>query len=210
MGNIQKIGLFGGTFAPPHIGHIHAVQAILEHTELDRVIVMPAFMPPHKVKAKGDTPESRLEMCRAAFMIPGMERVEVSDFEIMKGGLSYTVLTLEHLAADDRRLYLICGTDMFLTLPNWYRSDRIFELADIICIPRTNDEAENERIERTAEEYREKYDTGVRIIFDQPIDISSTEIRRRIDGGEDYSELVPASVREIIKREGLYAEKSNT
>lgn len=210
MGNIQKIGLFGGTFAPPHIGHIHAVQAILEHTELDRVIVMPAFMPPHKVKAKGDTPESRLEMCRAAFTIPGMERVEVSDFEIMKGGLSYTVLTLEHLAADDRRLYLICGTDMFLTLPNWYRSDRIFELADIICIPRTNDVAENERIERTAEEYREKYDTGVRIIFDQPIDISSTEIRRRIDGGEDYSELVPASIREIIKREGLYAEKSNT
>lgn len=210
MGKIQKIGLFGGTFAPPHIGHIHAVQTILEHTELDRVIVMPAFMPPHKVKAKGDTPQSRLEMCQAAFSGLGTGRVEVSDYEIKNGGLSYTVLTLEHLKSDDRQLYLICGTDMFLTLPNWYKSGRIFELANIICIPRTNDAVENERLDLVANEYREKYCTGVNIIFDHPVDISSTEIRRRIDEGADYSDLVPESVRIIIRREGLYAEKNNT
>ena len=121
---MEKLGLYGGTFAPPHYGHIHAVKTFLEEVSLDRVLIMPTYQPPHKAKAAGDTPEVRLEMCRAAFGdIPG---AEVSDYEIRKADVSYTVQTLEHLAAPDREIYLLCGTDMFLTLDRWYRAAEIF------------------------------------------------------------------------------------
>ena len=142
MENCRKIrtGLFGGTFAPPHLGHVHAVETILRSAGLDEVIVMPTATPPHKIRSGGDTPEQRLEMCRAAFEF--LEGVWVSDFEIMKGGVSYTVQTLEHFAETEpeREIHLICGTDMFLTLDKWYRAADIFRLAKMICIPRDDTE----------------------------------------------------------------------
>ena len=101
---MEKIGLYGGTFAPPHLGHVHAARAFLRAIPVDRLLVMPTFQPPHKAKAAGDTPEVRLEMCRAAFAgIPG---VEVSDYEITKADVSYTVQTLRHLTAENREIYL--------------------------------------------------------------------------------------------------------
>lgn len=199
-----KTGLFGGTFAPPHLGHIHAVEAILSQTELDEVIVMPTAVPPHKQKKGDDTPELRLEMCRAAF--GDMQSVTVSEYEIMRGGVSYTVNTLEHLTSCEpwRELYLVCGTDMFLTLDKWYRADEIFRLAHILCIPR--DETEHTVLEERRREYEERYGAEARILDVCPMDISSTEVRGRIERGEDTTELLPPAVDLIIKREGLYGD----
>ena len=109
----ERIGLFGGTFAPPHMGHVKAVKSLLRHVRLDKVLIMPTAIPPHKVKVKGDTPETRLEMCRAAF--GGIEKAEISTYEIDKGGLSYSVDTLEHLTKEGRRIFMLCGGDMFKT-----------------------------------------------------------------------------------------------
>ena len=197
-----RTGLFGGTFAPPHLGHVHAVETILCHAGLDEILVMPTAVPPHKVKAKGDTPELRLEMCRAAF--GGLGRVTVSDYEIKKGGISYTVQTLEHFAENEpeREIHLVCGTDMFLTLDKWFRAADIFRLAKIICIPR--DRTELAVLTEKQAEYAENYHAETQILDVEPIDMSSTEIRRRIESGESLDAFLPDAVTEIIKREGLY------
>lgn len=197
-----RTGLFGGTFAPPHFGHVHAVKTILNHADLDEILVMPTAVPPHKAKAKGDTPELRLAMCHAAF--GGLEHVAVSDYEIRKGGVSYTVQTLEHFAETepDREITLICGTDMFLTLDKWFRAEDIFRLSKILCIPR--DDTDLGILEERRTFYREAYHARADILSVEPIDLSSTEIRRRIENGEDLTEVLPQSVIEIIQREKLY------
>lgn len=204
MEDAKKIrtGLFGGTFAPPHLGHVHAVEVILERMNFDEILVMPTAVPPHKVKAKGDTPELRLEMCRAAF--GGLNRVTVSDYEIKKGGVSYTVQTLEHFAEaePEREMYLICGTDMFLTLDQWFRAEQIFRLAKIVCIPR--DGTDLDVLAQKRAHYLETYHAEAEILASEPIDMSSTEIRRRIETGEDLADCLPAAVIDIIKREKLY------
>ncbi|MBQ2277486.1 MAG: nicotinate (nicotinamide) nucleotide adenylyltransferase [Clostridia bacterium] len=204
MENCRKIrtGLFGGTFAPPHLGHVHAVETILRSAGLDEIIVMPTATPPHKIRSGGDTPEQRLEMCRAAFEV--LEGVRVSDFEIMKGGVSYTVQTLEHFAETEpeREIHLICGTDMFLTLDKWYRAADIFRLAKMICIPR--DDTELEVLTEKQAEYLEQYHADTRILAAEPVDMSSTVVRSRIMHGEDLTGCVPAAVIEIIERENLY------
>ena len=198
----ERIGLFGGTFAPPHIGHVKAVKSLLRHVRLDKVLIMPTAIPPHKVKVKGDTPETRLEMCRAAF--GGIEKAEISTYEIDKGGLSYSVDTLEHLTTEGRRIFMLCGGDMFKTLPTWYKAERIFELATIVALPRC--ESEYDELAALVPEYKEKYNAKVRLIRTNPYEISSTEIREMIKNGEDLSKILPAGVIEIIEREKLYID----
>jgi len=199
----EKIALFGGTFAPPHFGHVHAVQTLLENIDVDRIIIMPTFMPPHKVKVKGDTPELRFEMCRAAF--GEIDKVYVSTYEIEKGGVSYTVHTLEHLTEQyDADIYLLCGTDMFLTLDSWFKAERIFELAKIVCIPRYSESTD--LINTKKNEYEVKFGAEVRIIGSDPFELSSTDIRRMISENEDLSQALPCGVTDIIRREKLYNE----
>ena len=103
---MEKIGLYGGTFGPPHLGHVYAAKTFLREVAPDRLLIMPAGIPPHKEKAAGDTPELRLAMCRAAF--GDLPHTEISDYEIRKPGKSYTVETLEHLAAPGREITMLC------------------------------------------------------------------------------------------------------
>ena len=196
----ERIGLFGGTFAPPHCGHVRAVKMMLSHVELDKLLIMPTAIPPHKVKAKGDTPEVRLEMCRAAF--GGMDKVEVSTYETDKGGLSYTVDTLEHLSAENRTIFMLTGGDMFKSLPRWYKAERIFDLATIVCIPRY--EGELDELNALADEFKKKFGANIQIIGTNPYEISSTVIRKMTQKGESLENIVPAGVEYIIKRENLY------
>ena len=197
---MEKLGLYGGTFAPPHYGHIHAVKTFLEEVSLDRVLIMPTYQPPHKAKAAGDTPEVRLEMCRAAFgEIPG---VQVSDYEIRKANVSYTVQTLEYLASPDREIYLLCGTDMFLTLDRWYRAEEIFRLAKMVCISRT-DEKEKEILEASVRYSRQFGQEGI-FLKAPPLVLSSSGVREAIRVGEELTDYVPAAVEAIIRRDRLY------
>ncbi|MBQ2545739.1 MAG: nicotinate (nicotinamide) nucleotide adenylyltransferase [Clostridia bacterium] len=198
----ERLGLFGGTFAPPHRGHVRALEAFLRVVRPDRTLVMPTGIPPHKSKAEGDTPEARLEMCRAAFgAIPG---VEISDYEINKDGPSYTVETLRYLEAPGREIFLLCGSDMFLTLDRWYQAAEIFRRAIIVTLAR---EADPDGRMRTAKEKYEA-DFGARVILigEEPFELSSTEVRRAIRAGEDLSPCLPDGVAEIIRREKLYQE----
>lgn len=197
---MEKIGLYGGTFAPPHLGHVHAARAFLRAIPVDRLLVMPTFQPPHKVKASGDTPEVRLEMCRAAFgNIPG---VEVSDYEITKADVSYTVQTLRYLTAENREIYMLCGTDMFLTLEKWYQAEEIFRLAKIVCMSRTTEK--KQEIAETHARYRQKFGQDCILLKENPLEVSSTKIREAIRKGQSLAAYVPAEVEAILRRDGLY------
>ena len=201
---MERIGLYGGTFAPPHLGHVHAAKVFLASVPLDRLLIMPAGSPPHKTKAAGDTPESRLAMCRAAF--GNLPQTDVSDYEIRKPGKSYTVETLEALTRPGREITMLCGTDMFLTLDKWHRAPDIFRLCTIACMAR--DTEADAQIHEMAERYRCDYAAGIVLLPGEPLVLSSSEIREGLRSGADMRAYLPSGVWEICRREGLYQSEN--
>ena len=199
---IIRIGIYGGTFSPPHNGHVAALKAFMRQMKLDYAYVIPAAAPPHKEIDKNDSPAHRLEMCRKAF--GNIEGVVVSDIEIRRGGKSYTVDTLRELKADNNRLFLLCGTDMIMTLGQWYLAPEIFKLCYPIYIRREKDKFLDELIMLKLKEYTDKYNAVVRKIVCEPIELSSTEIRADVKAGRDISAKVPLAVAEYIYKKGLY------
>ena len=199
-----RVGIYGGAFAPIHIGHVAAAKAFMEQMWLDVLFVIPTGISPHKQMSAGASNADRLEMCRRAFA--GIEGVIVSDIEIRREGASYTVDTLRELADDDRRLFMLCGTDMILTLDSWHEPDEIFRLAYPVYIRRESDESLDERLIEKVTEYRNKYGKNVVKIKAPAIEVSSSDIRKRIADGEDFSSLVPEAVADYIKEKGLYKQ----
>lgn len=193
--------MFGGTFAPPHLGHLHAAKTFLQEVSLDELIIMPTFLPPHKQKMGRDTPELRLKMCECTF--GDLPNTFVSDYEIRREGVSYTIDTLEYLHnCSEREVFLLCGTDMFLTLDTWYRAEDIFRLCEVVCMPRFDGTMDDAWLKR--EVYREKYGRDSIFLSEAPLVISSTEIREKIRLRNDLSDFLSQEVIEIIKNEGLY------
>ena len=199
---MTRIGIFGGTFSPPHNGHIAAARAFMEQMWLDILYVIPTALPPHKEADSLVSAQHRLEMCRLAFS--GMEGVYVSDMEIQRGGRSYTVETLRELAGDDRRLFFLCGTDMMLTLDQWREPDEIFRLCYPVYIRRESDEALGEQIVKKIAEYNEKFGKVVRRIVTDPIELSSTRVRQSIQEGSLSENMLPAAVEKYISDNHLY------
>ncbi len=199
---MTRIGIYGGTFSPPHKGHVAAARAFMEQMELDFLYVIPTALPPHKEMETPVSAQHRLNMTRLAFM--GIEGVYVSDMEIQRGGKSYTVDTLRTLSGTDRRLFLLCGTDMMLTLDEWREPDELFRLCYPTYVRREKDPLLDARIVKKIALYREKYGKVVRRILVDPIEISSGEIRRRIRSGESLSDAVPPMVEKYIRDNHLY------
>ena len=202
----MKLGIYGGTFGPVHLGHIRAAHAFLDACSLDRLYILPTAIPPHKAASQADTPEDRLQMLKLAFSESEYadERIIISDYEQVRGGKSYSILTLEHFARESDDITMLCGTDMFLTLERWYRGEDILRMADICCLCRDDDPASREKIVHTAAHYRETYGTTVCLPTFEPLIISSTEIRARIAEGRSTDGLLPSSVRRYIDEHTLY------
>ena len=194
-----RIGIFGGTFSPPHNGHVESAKAFKRELSLDRLIIIPTNVPPHK-QHQTCPPLHRLEMTRLAFS--SIEGCEISDYEINTPGKSYTANTLSHFYNGEDELFFLCGTDMFLTLHSWYKPEIICSLAGIVLVRRDN-ETEDSILET---DRRLKRELGARTFFleNKVLDISSTQIRSLVASGKDPSHLVPASVAEYIKANGLY------
>ena len=199
---MTRIGIYGGTFSPPHNGHINAARAFMEQMWLDFLYVIPTATPPHKEMKTQVSVEHRLEMCRLAF--EGMEGVYVSDIEARRGGKSYTVDTLRELWGEDRRLFLLCGTDMMLTLDQWRAPEEIFRLCYPVYIRRESDPSLDQKIIQKISDYHQKYGQVVRRIVTDPIELSSDSIRARLEAGESISHLVPAAVETYIADNHLY------
>lgn len=197
-----RVGIYGGAFAPIHIGHVEAAKAFIREMWLDVLFVIPTGTSPHKQMSGGAGDSDRLEMCKRAF--EGVEGVIVSDMEIRRQGKSYTVDTLRELTAPDRRLFLLCGTDMILTLDKWREPDEIFKLAYPVYIRREADERLDKELIAKVSGYRDKYGKNVVRIPAPAIEVSSSQVREKIRRGEDISKLVPPAVADYIKEKGLY------
>ena len=204
----MKIGIYGGTFNPPHLGHLTAARAVFEMLNLDQLLLVPAGMPPHKeLPAGSPTPEQRLEMTRLAGEQLGLgDRVRTLDIEVYRQGKSFTADTLAQLKAQqpEDELWLLMGTDMFLTLQAWHEPEKILSLAGIAAFGRT--EEDTEELFSAQREYLYRTYPQARLFtltIPGVIDISSTELREKLAQGKGMNLLAPA-VYGYILREGLY------
>ena len=204
----MKIGIYGGTFNPPHLGHVTAARAVFELLKLDKLLLVPAGLPPHKdLPAGSPTAEQRLEMTRLAADQLGLgDKVEVLDLELQRAGKSFTSDTLEELKVryPGAELWLLMGTDMFLTLQAWHEPEKILSLAGIAAFGRT--EEDTEELFSAQREYLYKTYPQARIFtltIPGVIDVSSTELREKLAKGQGANLLAPA-VYGYILREGLY------
>ena len=200
--DMLRVGIYGGTFAPIHNGHVSAAKAFMEQMKLDYLFVIPSYLPPHKQIDEADDPLLRLKMCELAF--EGIDGVVISDVEIRRGGKSYTYDTVKELMRPDTRLFLLLGTDMVLTFDKWYRSEDLFKMCYPVYVRREKDPLITNRIVSKITEYYEKYGVMIRKIVTEPFEVSSTEIRAAIKDGRDISHLVPKKVADFICERGLY------
>ncbi len=202
MTDKKRVAIFGGTFNPPHIAHVMAAERFFEKIKPDILYIIPAGIPPHKEYAGSVTAQERLEMCSLAF--GHIENVQISDLEIKREGRSYTYLTLQELASEDRDLYLLCGTDMFLTLDEWKNPEIIFNLATICVIRRENDPSNILLIKNKSAEFVDKFNARIIEIPTDVIEISSSELRD-ISARENFTRnYLPSTVDTYIRERNLY------
>lgn len=204
----MKIGIYGGTFNPPHLGHLQAAQAVFELLKLDKLLLIPAGIPPHKKLPEGcPTAEQRLEMTRLAGDQLGLgKQVETLDLEIRREGKSYTSDTLAELRRrfPDDELWLLMGTDMFLSLHAWHDPAEIFAQAGIAAFGRTEEDTEELFSAQRKMLYRNYPDARIfTLTIPGVIDVSSTELREKLLKGEGNN-LLPPAVYGYILREKLY------
>lgn len=189
----MKLGILGGTFDPPHTGHLVLAERAREQLGLGKVLWVPAGEPWRKPDRRVTPGEQRAEM--VALAIEGNEAFELSLLEIERAGPSFSVDTLEalHERSPGDELVFIIGRDALLDMPNWRRPERLVELATLAIAPREGQDAIDAPLRARVE------------AIDMPrIDISATELRRRATEGRSLRYLVPDGVRQYILQHGLY------
>jgi nicotinate-nucleotide adenylyltransferase len=192
---MSKVGIFGGTFDPIHLGHLITAQSVRELRHLDKIIFIPAFISPHKTDAKVSSPEDRLNMIRLA--IDGISFFEYSDIEIKKGGVSYTVDTLMELKKIYDELEIIIGYDNIFTFHSWKEPDEIIKLAKVIVLKRKSSHPP---------QFEDKYYHQASFVQTRGIEISATDIRERVKHSMPINFLVPPEVMKYIYKHKLYIE----
>ena len=201
----MKLGILGGTFNPPHLGHVRAAEAAVKTLGLDVLYVIPAGIPPHKeLPANSAGPDQRLEMARLAFReILGMQAL---DWELRRPGRSYTSDTVDHLLKvhPGDELWLLCGTDMFETLPKWHRGRWLMENLLFAAYPRKI--GEEAKIDALAEAYRREFGSRIERIPLKPLEVSSTQLRSLLPEGKG-AELLPLQVYGYILKHRLYGAR---
>lgn len=196
---MKKIGIYGGSFSPPHNGHIGAAKQFIKELSLDELLIMPSHISPHKITDSTLTSRHRYEMAKLAFA--DIPNVTVSDYEIEKGDVSYTAQTLTHFAKEGE-LYFLCGTDMFLTLSKWYRPDIIFQKAVIVLASR--EEGKEEAVALAKEHYEKDFSARIVTLHNKVLPLSSTEVRQALRENRDVSALIPPQVEVYIREKRLY------
>lgn len=195
---MARVGIFGGAFNPPHLGHLLLAQEALTQLGLERVILMPACEPPHKDIPQDPGADERLKLCVLA--TDDDPRLDVSDIELRRGGTSYTVETLRELreTAPDDELTLILGGDAAQGLPAWREPEEILSLARIAV-------AERDGIGHQAVMAAlAGFDAEIDFFEMVRVDVSSSMVRERLAADEPVRYLIPDAVREEIERHGWY------
>jgi nicotinate-nucleotide adenylyltransferase len=215
----RKIGIFGGTFDPIHIGHLRSVEETADRLHLDRIFLIPSARPPHKRRAGMTSFRDRLKMTQLA--VEDNKLIDVLDIEGKRSGPSYTVDTLENLRNEmgsSVNFFFLLGMDAFLDIESWHRYDRLLKLAGFVVFSRSDNREEKfrELAEKLAVSVATPADTSsngtrhsVIRIRTTLIDISSTEIRRLTNQGRSIRYLVPEPIRHYILKRGLYLDESS-
>jgi nicotinate-nucleotide adenylyltransferase len=188
-----KLGVFGGTFDPVHIGHLSVAVEVRHELALDRVLLVVANVPWQKADDRRLTPaEDRFAVAAAA--VEGLEGIEASRIEIDRGGESYTVDTLEALRAEGHELFLIVGTDVAGSLRTWVRHEHLPGLATLVVVERPG-----------AADGPDPDPWRVRRVAVPHLDVSSSDLRSRVADGRPLDVLVPPGALHVIRERGLYA-----
>lgn len=198
----MKIGVFGGTFNPPHLAHLNIAEDFSRRLNFDKLIIIPTYQPPHKQAQSLADGEDRLEMCRLLF---DAENTEISDMEIRRQGKSYTYDTLCQLEEKypEAELYLIIGSDMLLSFHKWYRYEDILRKCTLCVLTREND-IDNAHMKAYAIETLGLGEGNIVFSSLEPTVLSSTRIREMVARGEDVSTLTGEKVWAYIKEKRLY------
>jgi nicotinate-nucleotide adenylyltransferase len=213
---LARIAVLGGSFNPVHYGHLLLADDVLERLGLARVLFVPAAVPPHKPAAQLAPAADRLEMVRVA--IAGHPRFAVSDLELRRTGLSYTVDTLQALATGGDTLFLVIGSETFLDLLAWREPRRVASLARLVVIPRAGsafdpESAAAQKVLREigveggfvhADAGQEVPARGVLIVHAASLPLSASELRQRVREGRSLAFRMPPAVIEYIRTRGLY------
>ncbi|MCM3637344.1 nicotinate-nucleotide adenylyltransferase [Sporosarcina luteola] len=187
---MKKVGLLGGTFNPPHIGHLIMANEVKHALQLDEVRLMPTSIPPHKADPSDATPNQRLSMVELA--VSGIPGLSASSFEVDRGGISYTFDTIKALKEQepDTDFHFIIGGDMIDMLPNWYKIDELMKIVKFVGVGRPGTEG--------------KTHYPIAMVQIPEIDLSSTLIRNRLQTGGTIQFLVPEKIGTYIRQEELY------
>ena len=197
----MHIGLLGGTFNPIHNAHVQMARIARDEAALDTVLLTVAADPPHK-RVDGEVPaQERYRLTQIA--VSGEERIVPSDLEILRGGKSYTLLTLQELGKlyPGAQISIVLGSDMLADLPNWYHPEEVLALADVLCVPRIG---RNENDAETARMLAERYSARIRILSAKADMISSTEIRKKLFDGSPVEGLMPDAAEQAAYEGGEY------
>jgi len=190
---VAGLGIFGGTFDPPHLGHFRAASVALEALELDELLWVVAYEPYQREAGPEASAADRLAMVEAA--CSAQEQFRASDIEVLRGGPSYSVDTVRALAEADphRRLVLIVGADLVDQMPSWHEAEALASLVELAVVPRP----------------REDYDADgslftIREVPVEPVDLSSTELRLALAARESVAGMLDPAVIRVIEERGLY------
>ncbi len=200
---MKQLGIFGGTFDPPHIGHLIVAQTALCELRLDKVLFVPCGNPPHKTGRKITDAAHRLAMVRG--IIRGNEEFEISDLEIVKGTPSYTAETLKELQQlmPDTALTFIVGADSLAYMKRWWQPEEIFSRCTVAVAVRSL--IQGQELKKAIAECEKLYHAKICTLHMPVIDISSSEIRES-DSLEKFRYLIPDGVMEYIKKYQLYGK----
>ena len=198
--NLCKIGIMGGSFDPVHNAHIKLAQYAYEELSLEKVIFIPAYIQPFKQDNNVTPAIHRLNMLRLA--LKEYPYFTVSDIEINMKGNSYTARTLEELNKSFDNMVFILGADSYLSIDRWYHPEIIFRYAQIACAHR--DGVTSEILLDKSREYEKKYNGVTHFLSMPDTDISSTDIRHKLQRGMDITNLIPKTILEYISENRLY------
>lgn len=203
--SLAKTGIFGGTFNPPHLGHRNIAEGFVAHCSLDRMLIIPAAIPPHKAAPDLASAEDRLHMCEKTF---ADGRFTIDPIELNRQGKSYTVDTLRQLKqryGENDEFYFLMGDDMLLYLDKWYEPWEILRLATVVSAVRSSRVSLEDLCSYAERTFPEEYRNGRFQFYEiPPVDVSSTEVRRRVRSGESLEGLVAPEVAQYIADRGLY------
>lgn len=203
----MRTGIFGGSFDPVHFGHLLLAEQCREQASLDRVLFVPCNIQPHKQDGPRATDRQRIEMLQLG--IAGHQSFEVSEIEIKRGGVSYTIETLSELKTEfpDDELFLLMGDDSLESFPKWKQPKQICELATIVVVSRPGSgEVDLDSLKPLASE--ERFGQILQHKFaSRNIDISSSDVRERVGEGQSIRFLMPRSVEKYIETQKIYSKK---